>query len=231
MGFGRIESATVHAVGAGVVVEVAVRGFAHHHSGLSGDWAGSSRQGGRVAAWVGDVAGSGPDAAEVADRLRASTAQLVADGADSSTLVRRLDVDVGRDWFATFVHCDVDPGTGRVSVLQLGHPPPLALAGGRFLHSGINPPLGYLGGGLQAPVAWVMPADETLLLFTDGLVERRTSSLTAGMETLRSATRELHGLEVGALADELLARLGADAEDDVTLLALRAGVVAPAPED
>ena len=108
-----------------------------------------------------------------------------------------------------------------MSVFQAGYPPPLALASGRYLNSGPNPPLGYLNGSAQAPVAWVLPEGETLLLFSDGLIERRGSSLVTGMERLQTATQDLGKRPLTALADRVLAQAGTGADDDVTLLVLR----------
>src|SRR5918997_2874104 len=132
MGFTAFDTSGVHAMDGGLAVEVEVRGFARHHSGATGDWAGSDHQGERVAAWVGDVAGWGPDAAVIADKLRATTQDVVARGGDGLAVARQLDRDLEDhgDLFATFLHCHVRPATRSVSVFQAGHPPPPAPGGG-----------------------------------------------------------------------------------------------------
>jgi serine phosphatase RsbU (regulator of sigma subunit) len=69
----------------------------------------------------------------------------------------------------------------------------------------------------------VLPAGSTLLLFTDGLFERRTGDLDQGRDRLRTAVEDLAGEPLEQLCDGLLADLLADgAEDDVALLAVRA---------
>jgi serine phosphatase RsbU (regulator of sigma subunit) len=69
----------------------------------------------------------------------------------------------------------------------------------------------------------VLPAGSTLLLFTDGLVERRGSDLDAGTDRLRRAVADLGGAPLEELCDTLLSRLVPGAgEDDVALLAVRA---------
>ena len=69
---------------------------------------------------------------------------------------------------------------------------------------------------------WLDDGD-LLVLYTDGLVERRTASIDEGMERLRAAAARHRGLEPQALCDQLVASLLADgpAEDDVCLLVLR----------
>jgi serine phosphatase RsbU (regulator of sigma subunit) len=65
-------------------------------------------------------------------------------------------------------------------------------------------------------------AGDTLLLHTDGLVERRDRDVEAGTAELLRVLGELAGLPLGELCDLLLARLfGPDAEDDVAVLAVR----------
>lgn len=72
-----------------------------------------------------------------------------------------------------------------------------------------------------------MALGDTLLLYTDGLVERRDSDLTDGIERLRSTLEEVGGLPLHEVCDALLSRLLPDrADDDVALVALR--VIRPA---
>jgi len=87
----------------------------------------------------------------------------------------------------------------------------------------VGPPLGigWLGPRVDGVVE--MPEGSTLLLFTDGLFERRDGDLDEGRERLRAAARELAGQPLDELCDGLLAALlDEGAEDDVALLAVRA---------
>lgn len=68
-----------------------------------------------------------------------------------------------------------------------------------------------------------LPPGATLLLYTDGLVERRTESLRDGLDRLARTLRGLAGLDPEVLCDEVLARsLPAHADDDVAIVAVRA---------
>ena len=66
-----------------------------------------------------------------------------------------------------------------------------------------------------------MAPNATLLLYTDGLIERRDRSLDQGLAALRSAGAGLADRPVDELCDELLARFAAAPDDDVCLLAVR----------
>ena len=66
-----------------------------------------------------------------------------------------------------------------------------------------------------------LPVEHTLLLFTDGLIERRGGSLDEGLAALREALADLGTAPLDELCDTLLARLVGDNEDDVALVAVR----------
>src|SRR5205823_7744488 len=92
---------------------------------------------------------------------------------------------------------------------------------GTYLRTGLGPPLGAaLHAGDYTEVSEAVPAGSTLLLFTDGLIERRGASLETGLERLRNEAAAAEDLE--ALCDHLLASLpGEDIADDIAILALR----------
>ena len=66
-----------------------------------------------------------------------------------------------------------------------------------------------------------LPVEHTLLLFTDGLVERRGASLDEGLATLRAALADLGTATPDELCDTLISRLVGGTEDDVALVAVR----------
>jgi anti-sigma regulatory factor (Ser/Thr protein kinase) len=120
----------------------------------------------------------------------------------------------------------LDPGTGLLTYSTAGHPPGiLALADGTtlLLEGGRSVPLGVRPGRPRPEAEHTIPARATLLLYTDGLVERRRRSLDEGIER---AGRVLHDGRVGSvedLAGALMSSLSPAAgyDDDVALLLYR----------
>jgi hypothetical protein len=151
-------------------------------------------------------------------------------------VLRRVDlavVGLGAETLATALVARVEqePGDAAAGVRRLrwataGHPMPLLLrADGTVadLDCPVGPPLGIGWRGPRTGGVVELPADSTLLLFTDGLFERRTSDLDAGRDRLRALAAELAGESLDVLCDGLLAGLlGDGAEDDVAVLAVRA---------
>jgi serine phosphatase RsbU (regulator of sigma subunit) len=87
----------------------------------------------------------------------------------------------------------------------------------------VGPPLGIGWRGARVDGEAVMTADSTLLLFTDGLFERRGMGLDEGRELVRDFVLRSAHLPLALLCDQLLEELvGDSAEDDVAVLALRA---------
>jgi serine phosphatase RsbU (regulator of sigma subunit) len=149
---------------------------------------------GRIGLVVGDVTGSGIAAAATMGQLRSVTrAFALADGASSTpgevlTRLNRYHRATGEGTVFSVVYAIVDPARGRVWWASGGHPPPLLRTGAgdtRLLRGG-----GALIGvadedyaDAEAPIA----PSETLILYSDGLVERRGEPLDAGMERLSTA--------------------------------------------
>jgi serine phosphatase RsbU (regulator of sigma subunit)/PAS domain-containing protein len=106
-----------------------------------------------------------------------------------------------------------------------GHPPPLLLhpdGHAELLRRRTDMLLGLVPETERHDHTEVIPAGATVLLYTDGLVERRGESLREGLERLRTAAERLAGLPLEDLCDRLVAELAAESEDDVALLAVRA---------
>ena len=107
-----------------------------------------------------------------------------------------------------------------------GHPEPLLLtADGRSLDltAPVGPPLGIGWRGPRADGAAALPDGSTVLLFTDGLFERRGMLLDEGREQVRELLARSAGRPLEELCDRLLAGMLVDgAEDDVAVLAVRA---------
>ena len=131
-----------------------------------------------------------------------------------------IDLDPGL--FASCCYIRLDPATGLARAARAGHPPPLLrLAGGdvQALDGGLSTPIGLDSSG--RPEATVdVPLGATLVLYTDGLVERRDRGLRDGIAAL---TAELSGVpddaDARAVRDRLVETfIGAQQEDDVCLL-------------
>ncbi|GAA2440374.1 SpoIIE family protein phosphatase [Streptomyces glaucus] len=193
---------------------------------------------GVMALVIGDVVGHNLQAAahmaEVRNMLRALAWTHVE---PPSMIMRRLDEAVTNTSdapMATLVFARVEGPEGgpwRLHWVNAGHPPPLLITrdgGTRFLTGGHGPLIGMsatLHLGLSWPDAYEdLPADATLLLYTDGLVESRDRPIDAGLTKLRHhasvLARRLSGRSVDVFCDQLLQRLSPSG-DDTALLALR----------
>jgi serine phosphatase RsbU (regulator of sigma subunit) len=120
---------------------------------------------------------------------------------------------------------DAATGRRRLRWSNAGHPPPLLLqpdGSAELLHTPADLLLGVVPHGRRTDHEALLPIGSTLLLYTDGLVERRGLDLDDGLARLPVVAGELAGLDLETFCDELLARMACDGEDDVALLALRA---------
>jgi anti-sigma regulatory factor (Ser/Thr protein kinase) len=126
----------------------------------------------------------------------------------------------------TAVCAVLDPDTGELVYSSAGHPPPILvdadgstrlLEGGHSIALGVRP--------LRSrPEAYVtVPARSTLLLYTDGLVERRRKSLDDGISDATTLVQDGLGSPLNELADEIMSRLAPSGgyQDDVALLLYR----------
>jgi serine phosphatase RsbU (regulator of sigma subunit) len=116
-------------------------------------------------------------------------------------------------------------GRRRLRWATAGHPVPMLLQPDGTvvdLDAPVGPPLGTDWSGPRADGMVDLLPGATLLLFTDGLFERRTGDLDTGRARLRAAVEARAGEPLADLCDGLLVELLADgAEDDVALLAVR----------
>ncbi|HXV94222.1 MAG TPA: SpoIIE family protein phosphatase [Pseudonocardia sp.] len=189
--------------------------------------------GGRVAVVVGDVVGQGARAASVMGQLRSALAGYLIEGHGPVAALERLDRFAARVPGArgSTVACLVlDPGTGAVTWARAGHPPPLVVGprGSRYLEDAEGTVLGVRGRApYRAGTACLEPG-QGVLLYTDGLVERRDTVIDEGLDRLAAAADRYHGLAPEQLADALLEEslAGSGRADDVALVVTR---LLPAP--
>ena len=184
-----------------------------------------------VALAVGDVVGKGLQAAAVMGQLRSalSAATHGADGPPEAldTLdryARTVDGALG----TTVVQVRLDRSRETVRYSRAGHLPPLVVAedgSASFLQEAGGPPLGAARAAQPHPKAEApFPPGATLVLYTDGLVERRDRSIDGGLAALTTAVVRHLELGVEPLADAILDELHHDgpAPDDTALVIARA---------
>jgi PAS domain S-box-containing protein len=184
---------------------------------------------------IGDVAGHGLRAASTMGQLRmALRAYALEEGSPSQVLgrVRRL-VRVLVPDVVTLIYLVFDPESGTLRFANAGHPPPLLVEGNgqtSYLEGGLGPPLGATAHPRpDIDVEAHLDAGSTLLLFTDGLVERRGSSILDGLTRLKTLAAD-PGEDLEVLCDHLLDSMVTDeVSDDIALLALRQVPLAAGP--
>lgn len=196
---------------------------------VGGDWYDAIQlEDGRIGLVVGDVVGKGVEAAALMGQLRNALRAFAFEHDDPYEVVSRLGrlVDsMMEPPFATLAYLVVDPRGRGVRYVVAGHPPPLIrapdgsttfLEGGRALPIGIDASLSFEAGDVQ------LEEGSTIVLYTDGLVERRGRTLDEGLERLATSATESDGDPV-ELVDALIAALIGEDErpDDIAVLALR----------
>ncbi|HYI38254.1 MAG TPA: SpoIIE family protein phosphatase, partial [Thermoleophilaceae bacterium] len=201
---------------------------ASRSAAIGGDWYDAVElDDGRVAVVVGDVVGHGLRAAVVMGQLRTAFrayALLGTSPADTLARLNRLLMKEGGDLMATALYMLLDRDTGQVWFASAGHPPALVVSRDsepRYLEGGRSVPLGTSDIAYQEAETWI-ERGSTLLLYTDGLVERRDTSLDDRLAQLATVAG-IAGGELGDVCDQILGGLlgGQRPSDDVALLALR----------
>ena len=185
----------------------------------------------RIAFFVGDVMGRGVEATSVMAQMRSAVRTLIAVDPDPAAVMRGLDRVFERwslEQLVTVLYGVADRARGVVEVINAGHPFPLLLSPeGRVTVVTTDDTLILgAGGGHRGVVTVPQAPGETLLLYTDGLVERRGESYDDGVARLERALTHLHGRHDPS--SDLAARLTAlvdevrdpTRDDDVAALVL-----------
>jgi anti-sigma regulatory factor (Ser/Thr protein kinase) len=177
---------------------------------------------------VGDVVGKGVRAAATMGQLRNSLRAFASEHADPGEVVRRLGrmVDALPEApFATLAYLVLDVSARHCRYVVAGHPPPLVvhpsgeavyLEGGRTLPLGVD---------ADAPIEVAdatLETGATIVLYTDGLVERRDASIDEGFAAVRESAGSV-AAGPDTLIDHVLRSAFGDAErdDDVAMLVVR----------
>jgi signal transduction histidine kinase/FixJ family two-component response regulator len=196
---------------------------------IGGDWYDViSLPGGRLAAVVGDVVGHGMEAAAAMSSLRNVLRAFLIEGDDAGRALARMHElanRTGAGLTATLCCAIIDPAAGIGDWASAGHPPPLLVGSdgtAAYLEAGPNqqPALGVGTRPAATQSGLVVAPGEMLLLYTDGLVERRDR---ADGVALLQRRRPCDGIDLDTYCDALIDELAPIEvrRDDVALLALR----------
>ncbi|MFD9455190.1 PP2C family protein-serine/threonine phosphatase [Streptomyces sp. NPDC059985] len=186
--------------------------------------------GDRIAVAVGDVVGHGLHAAGIMGQLRSalSAASLVADGpAQALEALGLYARSVSGAENTTAVETYIDWDTHTLTYSSAGHLPPALLHtrdGVEFLDRATDPPLGARPEHVARPQAATGFAEgDILVLYTDGLVERRREDIDTGLARLAHSLARHQGTHPEALADAILLDLlpPGGAIDDTALVIVR----------
>ncbi|MFI2608333.1 SpoIIE family protein phosphatase [Kitasatospora sp. NPDC018619] len=180
---------------------------------------------------IGDVAGHDLRAAVAMSTLRNMLRGIAVDrGEPPGIVLRQLDrasQTLHPQSTATCVYALVksrDGGPWELNHSSAGHLPPLLTTREgetRYLDAGAGLLIGMDIDLPRTTASDVLPPRSTLLLYTDGLIERRGQSLDDSMARLRRHTSALAEAPLEVFCDELILALGAESDDDIALLALR----------
>ena len=209
---------------------------AHAGDQVGGDWYdGILLPDGTTLLVIGDVSGHDITAAAEMGQLRIALRALAVDRDDPpAQLLDRLESVVeslrGAAILASCLVARVEQtpqalaaGLRRLRWANAGHPPPvLVLADGTARVLDAEPDLLVgVGSAHRSDHVIDVPVGATVLLYTDGLVERRDDDLDSGIERLRSRAGVLAGPDLAAGLEQLVAEAGGAGSDDVALLAVR----------
>jgi PAS domain S-box-containing protein len=195
---------------------------------VGGDWYEAlALDNGRVGVTIGDIAGRGIRAAAIMGRVGTALRAYVLDCHRPGDALERLDRlmrEFDQPEMTTIFHLQLDPATGSAEYVRAGHPPALLRSpDGRVtqLAGSGTPPLGVLAEVQVQQHSVEIPPGSTLLLFTDGLVERPGSDLAEGLGRLEDALAAAPA-DLEACLDAIARQFDAEeVPDDVAMLAMR----------
>jgi serine phosphatase RsbU (regulator of sigma subunit) len=185
----------------------------------------------RIMVAIGDVVGRGARAAAVMGRVRTAWRAYALRGDPPGVVTESLNTliqELDPEHFSTMVLVLIDPSEHHLRIVNAGHPPPLLVfpdGSTRYVREGLSVPLGVL------PVAGyreetVRLQGGSIVLYTDGLIERAGAPLEDGLRRLQESAQG-PSVDAELLCDRILAQmLPNEAADDVALLAVRFGSAA-----
>ena len=200
---------------------------------VGGDWYDAiALPGGCVAVVIGDVVGRGIEAAATMGQMRSALRAILMQADDTGAMAEQLNrfaLGLGDCMLTTIVLAVFEPATGILRYTNAGHPPPLILGAGGiedavYLENIPAPPMGVMDTPSYVQRTLQLEPGSTLLLYTDGLIEKSTEVLDVGLDRLRDAAAAVGaGGDLDALCEGVVSKLvGAESAqfDDVTMIAL-----------
>ncbi|MHA3702152.1 SpoIIE family protein phosphatase [Jatrophihabitans sp. YIM 134969] len=211
---------------------------------VGGDWYDTfQRADGATVVTIGDVMGHDVAAissmAQLRTIMRATAWSVDHSPAEVLATTDEISAHLGPGTYATVVTAHLHPsadGTVTMRWANAGHLPPAVLDPDGVVTllrpDVVDPPLGVVPGTGRATYETVVTEGSTLLLYTDGLIERRGEDLEARLLELARVLRDLGAESLDTLLDKVVTDLAAVGQrDDVALLAVRVGGDRPAGEE
>jgi PAS domain S-box-containing protein len=201
---------------------------------VGGDWYDVIRfADGRVGLVIGDAAGRGVEAATLMGKARHAAAALAMDRDSPAAVLARVNEYLhtisSRRTMLTCCYIVLDRDRGVLRYASAGHPPPVVIEndGARFLSGGRGVPLGVVPTAVYEDAEYQLDGSATIVLYTDGLIERRGETIDVGLDRLLDAVAA-PGIPIDELCDHLTGKLLTDrGDDDVALLVARVQATAP----
>jgi CheY-like chemotaxis protein len=180
---------------------------------------------GRLLVAIGDVAGHSLHAATVMAEVRHAVRAYAVEGHPPGAvleLVNRFMRTVLPAESATLCLLTLEPDTGLVRLASAGHLPPLLHVDGQAHYLSPRGPLLGINAPRPTDLEFVLPPGGTLVLYTDGLIERRDADIDVGLNALARCTAHVEP-DLNAFCQRLLVNLAGAGEqaDDIAVVALR----------
>lgn len=198
------------------------------HAQVGGDWYDVvNLRDGTVAVVIGDVVGHDVEAAATMGQLRSVVRAFAVELVDPGAVLHRVDDLVNTMHMprsASLVYATLAPRDvgWALTYSRAGHLPPLLVRGSgvTVLDGGAGTLMGYGDGPRATATAELLPGD-VLVLYTDGLIERRDRAMRDGLDALVELCTSRYPPDAAGMGEELLAALADAPEDDVALVVIR----------
>jgi PAS domain S-box-containing protein len=211
-------------------LEVCARYIPAAELAVGGDWYDTLPiAGGRIALVVGDAVGHGIEAVTAMGQLRSAMAALINLASDPAAVLEALDqfaATLPRARSSTCLVVFIDPGAEQIVYSCAGHMPPIVVHPGRhadILAEHQDPPLAVKRLTPRRNTVVPFPVNSVVLLYTDGLVERRNELVDVGLQRLVGRVEGRVHPSMNELCDRVIKRLVSpeSQDDDVAMIAAR----------